>query len=145
MEEIKRMSRRTAIALVATASIIAGLLGIFYFATPQMIPRLGTWGMLGVLSMFALPLVVVAAWRWDRARAELEVQDQAAVEDEAKRRQEVEAETIASRDTGGVFVKRAPAGPSTSQWAESRASRRNDREREPGERRTAAREGAGRR
>lgn len=146
MEEIRRMSRASAIALVGTASIIAGLLGIWYFATPEMIPRLGTWALLGVLAMFALPLVVVAAWKWDRARAEAEHNAQAASEEQSKRRDEVAAETVASRDMGEVFVKREPWGPSTSQWAEGRTSRRNaGHEREPGEVRGRRRAGAGRR
>lgn len=102
------------IALIGSASIVGGLIAVYYFVTPTVIPHVGTWGLLVVLALFVLPLAVVACWRWDKSRQERD----------HHRATSESAGSRPSPDAPDPFVRRAPSGPSTSQWAEGRPPRR---------------------
>lgn len=66
MDDSVRLARKAAVALIAGASIVVGLILIWYFVRPGFIGQVTTAHMLVLLGLFLMPVVTLAARELER-------------------------------------------------------------------------------
>lgn len=77
MNSVYRKLRPVAIGVVATASIIAGMMAVWHLAPRDVMAGTPTWVYLGILALLLCPILTIAAWAWDRKAALLEAHSKA--------------------------------------------------------------------
>jgi hypothetical protein len=63
------VGRRAAVVVVAVGCVLSGVVLVWRLATPELIPSLGTWSLVGIIGLFVLPAVTLGAWELDRRAA----------------------------------------------------------------------------
>ena len=69
MRRMMGVGRRAAVVVVAVGCVLSGVVLVWRLATPELIPSLGTWSLVGIIGLFVFPAVTLGAWELDRRAA----------------------------------------------------------------------------